>query len=81
MLQCTFFFADDDRQKEVESSIPSVVVKDETYEEKLGKELEKTLLVHQLPVPAAGEKVEIPDSQEATLMERTNMGRSQLWGL
>jgi len=55
------------------------VVENEIYEEELGKELEKTLSVHQLLVLAASEKVEIPDSQEATPMERTNVGQSQLW--
>jgi len=32
-----------DRRSEVESSIPSVIIKDDGYEEKLEKELEKTL--------------------------------------
>jgi len=69
-----------DKRSEMESSIPSVVVEDEAYEEELGRELQQTLAVHQLPVPAAGEEIlEIPDSQEPVAMEKTKVGRSQLW--
>jgi len=68
------------RRTEVESSIPSVIVEDDRYEEELEKELEKTLSVEQLPVPNTDREVEIPDSQEVIPMERTNIGISQLWG-
>jgi len=69
-----------DRRTEVESSISSVIVEDDGYEEELEKELEKTLSVQQLPVPNTDREVEIPDSQEVISMERTNVGISQLWG-
>jgi len=69
-----------DSRTEVESSIPSVIVEDDGYEEKLEKELEKTLSVQQLPVLNTDREVEIPDSQEVIPMERTNIGISQLWG-
>ena len=69
-----------DKRTKMESSIASVVVEGEAYEEELGRELEQTLAVHQLPVPAGGEEIiEIPDSQDPVAMEKTNVGRSQLW--
>jgi len=69
-----------DKRSEIESSIASVVVEGEVYEEELGRELEQTLAIYQLPVPAASEQIiEIPDSQEPAAMEKTNVGQSQLW--
>jgi len=70
-----------DRRSEIESSIPSVIVEDDGYEEELEKELEKTLPIEQLPVPVpdTDRQIEIPDSQEVISMERTNVGMSQLW--
>jgi len=67
------------RRSEVESSIPSVIVEDDGYEEELEKELEKTLSVQQLLVPDTDRQIEILDSQEVTSMERTNVGIGQLW--
>jgi len=69
-----------DKRSEMESSIPSLVVEGDAHEEELGRELEQTLAVHQLLGPATGEEImEIPDSQELAVMEKTNIGLSQLW--
>jgi len=68
-----------DRRSEVESSISSVIVEDDWYEEELKKKLEKTLSMQQLPVPDTDRQIEILDSQEVISMERTNIWMSQLW--
>jgi len=69
-----------DKRTEMESSMPSVVVEGEAYEEELGRELQQTLAVHQLPALAAGEEIpEIPDSQEPAAIEKTKVGQSQVW--
>ena len=51
-----------DRRSEVESSILSVIVENDGYEEELEKELEKTVSVQQLPIPDIDRQIEIPDS-------------------
>jgi len=69
-----------DKRSEIESSISSLVVEGDAYEEELGRELEETLAMHRLPVPAAGEEImEMPDSQEPAVIEKTKVGLSQLW--
>jgi len=69
-----------EKRSDMESSITSVVVEGETYEEELGRESEQTLAVYLLPAPAAGEEImETPDSQDPRAIEKTNVGQSQLW--
>ena len=70
-----------DKRGEIESSVPCVVVEDDTYVDELERELEDTMKGQQLPVRGAcmDHEIKIPDSQVDNRLEETDVGKSQLW--
>ena len=70
-----------DKSGAIESSVPCVVVEDDTYVDELERQLEDTMKGQQLPVRGACmyHEIEIPDFQVDSLMEETDVGKSQLW--